>query len=85
MEDARVAELRKAVRHQLQQAGVQNVLHNLLQEYQRTGEVVTPDDALDILQVRPPLAPATFTRTHNRGRVPHLGYLVTSRSGHLEI
>ena len=52
MDDAKVAELRKGVRHQLQQAGVQTVLHQLILEYQRTGEVVTPDDALDILQVR---------------------------------
>lgn len=65
MEDARVAELRKAVRHQLQQAGILNVLHNLLQEYQRTGEVVTPDDALDVLQVGLSLAPiAGIVRSH---------------------
>ncbi|EFJ50198.1 hypothetical protein VOLCADRAFT_104023 [Volvox carteri f. nagariensis] len=50
MEDAKVMELRKAVRQQLQQAGVQGVLHQLLLEYQRTGENVTPEDALDILQ-----------------------------------
>ncbi len=52
MEDPKIAELRRGVRQQLQQAGVQNVLHSLLLEYQKTGEVVTPEDALDVLQVR---------------------------------
>ncbi|KAG2443237.1 hypothetical protein HYH02_009310 [Chlamydomonas schloesseri] len=52
MEDPKIAELRRGVRQQLQQAGVQNVLHSLLLEYQKTGEMVTPEDALDVLQGR---------------------------------
>ncbi|KAG2497285.1 hypothetical protein HYH03_004868 [Edaphochlamys debaryana] len=52
MDDTKVASLKAAVRQQLQQAGVHSVLHNLLLEYQQTGEVVTPEDALDVLKGR---------------------------------
>ncbi|GLI65761.1 hypothetical protein VaNZ11_009376 [Volvox africanus] len=52
MDDSKVSELRKAVNQQLQKAGVQGVLHQLLLEYQRTGERVTPEDVLDVLQGR---------------------------------
>ncbi|GLC75661.1 Centrosomal protein of 76 kDa [Pleodorina starrii] len=81
MEDTKVVELRKAVRQQLQQAGVQGVLHQLLLEYQRTGEAVTPEDALDVLQgrgvidqlvrtVRPPqTAVEALTQVSNVGPV----------------
>lgn len=43
---------RRALRHQLQQVGLQGELHKLLLEYSRVGQALTADDALDVLQVR---------------------------------
>jgi hypothetical protein len=45
-------QLRRGVRQQLAKAGLPSVLHNLLSEYKRTGEMVSPDEALEVLQVR---------------------------------
>lgn len=43
---------RRAVRHQLQQVGLQGELHKLLLEHSRVGQAITVDEALDVLQVR---------------------------------